>query len=157
LKGFTEMLAPVCECRGWRYTGPFARLQLWGCKFDPHDFRHSRQLISESAILRIQIEAGPHVEALGFSKNGAVCSREIAMDKISIVENDPVAFFFFRRRSQPELHRPGGWGSSRCDFLQARRCRFQFLGGMSHEWYPSSGSDRISVTGLRFQSIGTRQ
>jgi hypothetical protein len=31
---------------------------------------------------------------LGFSKNGAVCSREIAMDKISIVENDPVAFFF---------------------------------------------------------------
>src|SRR5882762_2349530 len=94
LKSFTEMCDPVCEWRGWRYSAPLVRLQLWGCEFDPHDFHHCRQLISESAILRILIEAVPHVEVLGISKNGAGCSREIAMDKISNVENDPVVFFF---------------------------------------------------------------
>lgn len=88
------MLAPACEWGGWRYSTPLARLQLWGCEFDPHDLHHCRQLISESAILRILIEAVPHVEVLGISKNGAGCSREIAMDKISIVENDHSAFIF---------------------------------------------------------------
>ena len=67
------MPAPACECGGWRYSAPLARLQLWGCEFDPHDFHHCRQLISESAILRILIEAVPHVEVLGISKNGAGC------------------------------------------------------------------------------------
>jgi hypothetical protein len=94
---------------------------------------------------------------LGFSKNGAVCSREIAMDKISIVENDPVAFFFPEGAPSRNLIGRVVGVLLGMIFLQARRCRFQFLGGMSHECYPSSGSDRISVTGLRFQSIGTRQ